>query len=204
MKPYVRMTGKVAPLPRSDVDTDQIIPARHLKRVVRTGYGDVLFEGLRRTATGHVDATFVLNQQRYRDATILATGSNFGCGSSREHAVWALLDYGFRTVIAPSFADIFRNNCYQNGVLPVTLVPSVVEQISNYATHDDEYRLTVDLDTSSVSDTRGLAERFDIDPFPRKCLFEGLDPIDLTLRHESQIQAFEVARGIAAHTHGGH
>ena len=196
MKPYTRVTGKVVPLFRSDIDTDQIIPARHLKRVVRTGYAQFLFESWRFTPTGEPNRDFVLNRPRYRHAPVLAAGPNFGCGSSREHAAWALLDYGFRTVIAPSFADIFRENCYQNGILAVTLPPHLVRHIVEHAEHDEEYRVTVDLDTCSVSDTQGMSQGFAIDPFSRECLLEGLDSIDLTLRHDQDIQAFEVARGL--------
>ncbi len=196
MRPYTHVSDKVAPLFRPDIDTDQIVPARHLKRVVRTGYGQFLFESWRFTPTGEADPSFVLNAPRYRHASVLVTGPNFGCGSSREHAVWALLDYGFRTIIAPSFADIFRSNCYQNGILPVTLPPQVVRQIVEHAEHDEEYRITVDLQSCSVSDTQGMSQQLTIDPFSRECLLEGLDPIDLTLRHDQDIQAFEVARGL--------
>ncbi len=204
MKPYTRVTDKVVPLPRTDVDTDQIIPARHLNRVVRTGYGPVLFESWRFTPTGDPRPDCVLNDPRYRGATILVAGSNFGCGSSREHAAWALLDYGFRTIIAPSFADIFRHNCYENGILPVTLSASTVRRIVEYAENDDRYRVTTDLKSCTVSDTRGLSQRFAIDPFLRKCLLEGLDPLDLTLRHEGKILAYEIAHGILTNTNGAH
>ena len=206
MKRYTRVTAKVVPLPRSDVDTDQIIPARHLQRLVRTGYGQFLFESWRITPTGDISPDFVLNHPQYSDAAILAAGANFGCGSSREHAVWALFDYGFRTIIAPSFADIFRNNCYQNGILPVTLPASVVQQIIERAESDHEYRVTVDLRSCTVSDSRGVSQPFAIDPFPRECLLEGLDPIDITLRQEREIQAYETAQGImtATNTNGAH
>ena len=196
MRPYTRVSGKVVPLFRPDIDTDQIIPAQHLKRVVRTGYGQFLFESWRFTPTGEPNADFVLNYPRYRHASVLAAGPNFGCGSSREHAAWALLDYGFRTVVAPSFADIFRNNCYQNGILPVTLSPDTVQQIVEHAERDEDYRITVDLQACSVSDTQSLSQRFAIDPFSRECLLEGLDSIDLTLQHDQEIRAFEVARGL--------
>lgn len=200
MKRYTRVTAKVVPLPRADVDTDQIIPAQHLKRLVRTGYGQFLFESWRFTPTGDISPDFVLNHPQYSDAVILATGANFGCGSSREHAVWALLDYGFRTIIAPSFADIFRDNCYRNGILPVTLPAPVMQRIIERAESDNEYRVTVDLCSCTVSDSCGMSQPFAIDPFPRECLLEGLDPIALTLRHEREIQAYETARGITTTT----
>ncbi len=204
MKSYTRVRDRVVPLFRSDINTDQIIPARHLKRVVRTGYGQFLFESWRFTPLGEPHPDFVLNLRRYRDASILVTGPNFGCGSSREHAAWALHEYGFRTIIAPSFADIFRTNCYQNGILPVVLSPRDVRHIVEHAERHDEYRVTVDLHTCSVRDTMGMSQGFAIDAFSRDCLLEGLDPIDLTLRHDEEIQAFEVARGIKTKSIGAH
>ena len=201
MKRYTRVTAKVVPLPRSDVDTDQIIPARHLKRLVRTGYGQFLFESWRFTPTGDISPDFVLNHPQYSDATILAAGANFGCGSSREHAVWALLDYGFRAIIAPSFGDTFRNNCYQNGILPVTLPGPVVQRIMDCAEHDNEYRVTVDLDTCNVRDTNGMTQDFTIDLFRKQRLLDGLDDINLTLHHEREIEAYETAHGIITTTH---
>jgi len=197
MKPYTLVTGRVAPLPRSDIDTDQIIPARHLSRIERSGYGQFLFEGWRISESGDPDPTFVLNDQRFRRATVLATGPNFGCGSSREHAVWALLDYGFRTVIASSFADIFRNNCYQNGVLPVALPDSAVRRIMTRAASDGTYQVTVDLHACRVTDTVDLAEGFHVDPFRRECLLAGADDIDITLRHVTAIEAYERDHGLA-------
>ncbi len=200
MKRYTRVTDKVVPLPRSDIDTDQIIPATHLKRVERTGYGQFLFQRWRTAASGEPDPEFPLNDPQFRSATILASGANFGCGSSREHAVWALLDYGFRTIVAPSFADIFRNNCYQNGVLPVTLAAPVVERILENAAADDAYRLTVDLTALRVSDTKGLSIPFAIDLFYRDSLLNGLDAIDLTLQHVEAIEAYERAHGLTRPT----
>lgn len=196
MKRYIRVTGIVAPLERADVDTDQIIPAAHLKRIVRTGYGEFLFESWRVLPTGEPNPEFVLNDARYDGATILVTGPNFGCGSSREHAAWALLDYGFSTVIAPSFADIFQTNCYQNGVLPVVLPRAEVEGILRRAKQDPGYRVTVDLESCTVTDAEGLAVGFEIDPFRRHCLLQGLDGIDLTLQQEDALAAYERARGL--------
>ncbi len=202
MKPYTCVTDKVVPLPRTDVDTDQIIPAEYLKRIGRTGYGQFLFHAWRTTASGEPNPQFVLNDTRYDGATILAAGANFGCGSSREHAAWALLDYGFRAILAPSFGDIFRNNCYQNGILPVTLPGPVVQHIMDFAEHDNEYRVTVDLDMCSVRDTNGMTQDFTIDPFRKQRLLDGLDDIDLTLHHEREIEAYEVAHGIITTTGG--
>jgi 3-isopropylmalate/(R)-2-methylmalate dehydratase small subunit len=178
------------------VDTDQIIPAEYLKRIGRTGYGQFLFQAWRTTASGKPNPQFVLNDARYDGATILATGANFGCGSSREHAAWALLDYGFRTIIAPSFGDTFRNNCYQNGILLVTFPGPVVQRIMDCAEHDNEYRITVDLATCSVRDTNGMKEDFTIDPFRKQRLLDGLDDIDITLQQQSEIEAYEIAHGI--------
>ena len=200
MKPYTCVTDKVVPLPHTDVDTDQIIPAEYLKRVGRTGYGQFLFHAWRTTASGEPNPQFVLNDTRYDGATILAAGPNFGCGSSREHAAWALLDYGFRAIIAPSFGDTFRNNCYQNGILPVTLPGPVVQRIIDCAEHDDEYRVTVDLDACRVRDTNGMTQDFTIDSFRKQRLLDGLDDIDLTLHHEREIEAYEVAHGIITTT----
>jgi 3-isopropylmalate/(R)-2-methylmalate dehydratase small subunit len=185
MKPFHIERGIVAPLPRTDVDTDQIIPKQFLKRIERTGFGESLFHDWRS------DPEFVLNAPRYRDATILVTGRNFGCGSSREHAAWALLDHGFRAIVAPSFADIFATNAAANGILLITLASSIVEEITRRATIVDRYELTIDLERSEVRDDHALSYGFEIDPFRRHRLLNGLDAIELTLRFEAQIAAYE-------------
>jgi 3-isopropylmalate/(R)-2-methylmalate dehydratase small subunit len=191
MQPFRKHIGKVAPLHRANVDTDQIIPKQFLKRIEKTGFGEFLFNDWRRRADGAPDPAFPLNQPRYSDASILVAGKNFGCGSSREHAVWALADFGFRAVIAPSFADIFANNCVKNGVLTVVLSEEQVEQIARRASEEQNYQLTVDLESCVVEDRTGLSTRFHIDEFTRHCLLEGLDDIGLTLQHEKDIDAYE-------------
>jgi 3-isopropylmalate/(R)-2-methylmalate dehydratase small subunit len=177
-----------------DVDTDQIIPKQFLKRIEKTGYGDFLFFDWRFAEDGSPLADFILNREPYRSAPILLAGRNFGCGSSREHAAWALAGFGFRTVIAPSFADIFQSNCYQNGILPVTLGEEEVHTLMSRALRTPGHRITVDLETQTVSDNEGFVAAFEIDPFRRRCLLEGLDDIGLTLQHLDQILAFEKAR----------
>jgi 3-isopropylmalate/(R)-2-methylmalate dehydratase small subunit len=191
MKPFRKHTGSVVPLDRANVDTDQIIPKQFLKRIERTGFGQFLFYDWRFTPDGELEESFVLNEQRYRGASILVTGKNFGCGSSREHAPWALADYGFRAIIAPSFADIFANNCMKNGLLPVTLSEHDVSAIIERARADAGYELTVDLQKRNVTDSNGLDAAFAIDDFQRHCLLEGLDDIGLTLLHEAEIAEFE-------------
>lgn len=191
MEPFRTHTGMVVPLDRANIDTDQIIPKQFLKRIERTGFGEFLFYDWRFRPGGEVEGLFVLNEPRYRGASILVTGKNFGCGSSREHAPWALADYGFRAIIAPSFADIFANNCMKNGLLPVTLLEHEVAAIIEQARSNEIYELTVDLEKRSVTDGRGLSAAFAIDDFQRQCLLEGLDDIDLTLLHESDIVEFE-------------
>ena len=193
MTPFRSHTGIVAPLDRPNVDTDQIIPKQFLKRIERTGFGNFLFNDWRFQQNGEPIATFVLNQPRYREASILVAGKNFGCGSSREHAPWALGDYGFRAIIAPSFADIFANNCMKNGLLPLTLTEEEVAQIIGNAQSIEPYELTVDLERRTVTDARGFSASFAIDDFQRHCLLEGLDDIGLTLLHEADIAAFEQA-----------
>ena len=183
--------GVVAPLDRLDVDTDQIIPKQFLKRIERTGYGQYLFHDWRHRPDGTPNPDFVLNRPEYRDATILVAGRNFGCGSSREHAPWALLEYGLRAVISSSFADIFKSNCYQNGLLPVELSEAEVAHVMASAKSDGEYRLTVDLEAQEVRDRDGWRAVFSIDPFRRRCLLDGLDDIALTLQHEERIDAYE-------------
>ncbi|HLG50957.1 MAG TPA: 3-isopropylmalate dehydratase small subunit [Chloroflexota bacterium] len=194
MEPFIRLTGIVAPLDRVNVDTDQIIPKQFLKRVERTGFGQFLFFDWRYLPDGQPNPDFELNHPGYRGATILAAGRNFGCGSSREHAPWALLDYGFRAIIAPSFADIFYNNCFQNGILPVTLPEETVNQIIARAKERPGYQLTVDLERNLVEDSHGLSVPFEINPFRRHCLLHGLDDIGLTLQHEAEIAAYESQR----------
>ena len=194
MKPFRSHKGTVAPLDRANVDTDQIIPKQFLKRIERTGFGEFLFYDWRFLPNGELDSSFVLNEPRYRGASILVAGKNFGCGSSREHAPWALGDYGFRAVIAPSFADIFANNCMKNGLLPVTLDEDEVTEIMESARLVDNYNLTVDLERRTVTDGRGFSALFTIDDFQRHCLMEGLDDIGLTLLHESDIAAYERTR----------
>ncbi|MGA9965659.1 MAG: 3-isopropylmalate dehydratase small subunit [Terriglobales bacterium] len=191
MKPFRIHKGRVAPLHRANVDTDQIIPKQFLKRIERTGFGDFLFFDWRRDADGNHDPSFVLNHPSYAGASVLVAGKNFGCGSSREHAVWALEDFGFRVLIAPSFADIFANNCVKNGVLTVVLNEEEVAEIARRAAEHPDYEITVDLNQCKVHDDHGLSAAFQIDEFTRHCLLEGLDDIGLTLQHESDIAAYE-------------
>ena len=194
MQAFTQLTGLVAPLDRVNVDTDQIIPKQFLKTIKRTGLRDGLFFDWRKRKDGSPDPDFFLNQARYQGATILLTRDNFGCGSSREHAPWALLDQGFRCVIAPSFADIFYNNCFQNGILPVVLKGDEVLSLMNEAAGTPGYTLTVDLGQQTVMTPRGMVCRFDIDPFRKDCLYRGLDSIGLTLQHETAITAYEQRR----------
>ena len=196
MQPFRNHSGLVAPLDRSNVDTDQIIPKQFLKRVERTGFGEFLFYDWRFRPDGEPDANFPLNESRYKGASILVAGKNFGCGSSREHAPWSLADYGFRVIIAPSFADIFANNCLKNGLLPVTLDDAEVAELMRRANQIAGYRATVDLEGKTVSDAHGFAAAFEIDDFQRHCLLEGLDDIGLTLKHEPEIALFESRRPI--------
>ncbi len=189
MEKFGVLTGLVTPLDRANVDTDQIIAKEHLKSIKRTGFADALFGTWRR------DPDFVLNQPRYKGATILLTRKNFGCGSSREHAPWALMDYGFRCVIAPSFADIFFNNCFKNGFLPVVLTEAEVDRLFYEAASFPGFKLTVNLGNQTVSTADGARTmRFEVDPFRKYCLVNGLDEIGLTLRHADKIRAFEARR----------
>jgi 3-isopropylmalate/(R)-2-methylmalate dehydratase small subunit len=194
MQPFTTLTGLVAPLDRLNVDTDQIIPKQYLKTIKRTGLREGLFFDWRSRKDGSPDPDFFINQARYRDATILLTRDNFGCGSSREHAPWALLDQGFRCIIAPSFADIFYNNCFQNGILPVVLTAEEVQTLFRGVTATPGYRLTVDLAAQTVSTQDGMRYRFEVDPFRKDCLFKGLDQIGLSLQHEPAIAAYERRR----------
>ena len=187
-------TGLGAVLDRPNVDTDQIIPKQFLKRVERTGFGEFLFYDWRFLPNGQPDPAFQLNESRYRGASILIAGKNFGCGSSREHAPWALADYGFRAMIAPSFADIFANNCLKNGLLPVVLTDAEVSELTRRAKEIESYQITVDLEKKTVSDAHGFSAAFEIGDFQRYCLLEGLDDIGLTLKHEPEITAYENRR----------
>jgi 3-isopropylmalate/(R)-2-methylmalate dehydratase small subunit len=187
MRPFTVHTGRAMPLDRADVDTDQIIPAEYLKRVERSGFGPFLFDSWRS------DPGFVMNQSAYEGSTILVTGPNFGGGSSREHAVWALEDHGFRAIVAPSFADIFRNNCTKVGLLPVELPPATVRSIMDTVLRDPSIEITVDLQRKTVTGP-GIQAAFEMDDFTRWRLLEGLDDIGLTLRHEDAIEAYERSR----------
>ena len=195
MEPFNRLSGVVMPMNRVNVDTDQIIPKQFLKRVERTGFGEFLFFNWRFKDDGTPNQDFVLNQPGYRDAEIIVAGRNFGSGSSREHAPWALGQYGFRVVIAPSFADIFHNNCFQNGLLPIVLPEETVQQIIQNAERDPGYRLHVDLEAERVwDDDEQIVAEFSVEPFRRHCLLNGLDDIGLTLEHDAAIAAFESNR----------
>ena len=200
MEPFAKHTGVVVPLNRVNVDTDQIVPKQFLKRIERTGFGQFLFFDWRFNEDGTPNADFVLNRPGYGGASIFATGRNFGSGSSREHAAWALLDYGFRCVIAPSLADIFQKNCLENGIVPVLLAEDETEGIIAKATAQPGYRITVDLEQCQVTDDDGLRIGFkvhsvpEVHAFRRYCLLNGLDDIGLTLQHEDKVTAFEASR----------
>ena len=197
MEKFTVLTGVAAPLPVINIDTDKIIPARHLKSVERTGFGKFLFEPLRFRPDGSENPDFVLNKPAYRKAQILVAGENFGCGSSREHAPWALLDFGIRCVIATSFADIFYNNCFQNGVLPIKLPAETVALLMDDAQKGANARLTVDLERQIITRPDGSTVSFDIDPFRKHCLLNGLDDIGLTLQKEKAIEGFEAKQRAA-------
>ncbi len=203
MQKFEKLTGLVAPLDRANVDTDAIIPKQYLKSIQRTGFGPALFDSWRYLDPGEPgmdhsrrrpNPDFVLNQSRYRGAQILLTRDNFGCGSSREHAPWALMDYGFRVIIAPSYADIFYNNSFKNGLLPIVLEHEVVNRLFEDTVAMPGYRLTVDLATQSVTTPSGAVFRFEIDAFRKHCLLNGLDDIGLTLQHVDEIRAYEARR----------
>jgi 3-isopropylmalate/(R)-2-methylmalate dehydratase small subunit len=198
MQPFRKHKGAVVPLYRANIDTDQIIPKQFLKRIEKTGFGEFLFNDWRRSADGVADPSFVLNQPRYSGASVLVAGKNFGCGSSREHAVWALADFGFRAVIAPSFADIFANNCLKNGVLTVALGEGEASDIARKASEIPGYQLAIDLESCTVLDDQGFSAKFPIDEFTRHCLLEGLDDIGLTLQHEAEIAAYEASHPVSA------
>ena len=191
MKPFTVHRGRVAPLDRVNVDTDQIIPKQFLKRIERTGFGQFLFYDWRFGADGKKNGDFVLDEPRYEGASILVAGKNFGCGSSREHAVWALADFGFRAVISSSFADIFANNSTKNGFLTVRLSEDEVAELMQRAQEIDDYQVTIDLEKCEVRDDRGFGAKFSMDEFVRHCLLNGLDDIGLTLQHEAEIVAYE-------------
>ena len=191
MEKFTTLTSLAAPLDRTNVDTDQIIPKQFLKRIERTGYGDFLFFDWRRTASGDPDPSFVLNDPRYKGAQILIAGKNFACGSSREHTAWALSDYGFRVVIAPTFADIFFSNAGKNGIVLARLSETQVEELLSNAGTIPGYQLTVSLQDQTVTDGRGFKASFEIDSFRKYCLLEGLDDIGLTLRHTDALDKFE-------------
>jgi 3-isopropylmalate/(R)-2-methylmalate dehydratase small subunit len=198
MQPFTKHTGLVAPMDRANVDTDQIIPKQFLKRIERTGFGQYLFFDWRFKDDGSDNPEFELNRPEYRGASVLLARKNFGCGSSREHAPWALDDYGFRVVIAPTFADIFYNNCFKNGMLPIVLPEAAVEDLFQRAAKHPGYKLTADLETCKLTDDFGLSLPFEVEAFRRHCLLNGLDDIGLTLQHVEKIAAFEKQRGMAA------
>jgi 3-isopropylmalate/(R)-2-methylmalate dehydratase small subunit len=191
MKPFNLHRGRVAPLDRVNVDTDQIIPKQFLKRIERTGFGQYVFYDWRFGADGKKNPDFVLHDPRYDGASILVAGKNFGCGSSREHAVWALADFGFRAVISASFADIFANNSSKNGFLTVRLTDDEVADLMRNAQEIDDYAVTIDLEQCEVRDEQGFKATFPIDDFVRHCLLNGLDDIGLTLQHDAEIAAYE-------------
>ncbi len=194
MEPFTTLTGIVAPLDRVNVDTDQIIPKQYLKTIHRTGLKEGLFADWKVQPDGTPDPEFFMNQSRFQDATILLTRDNFGCGSSREHAPWALLDYGFRSILAPSFADIFYNNCFQNGILPVVLQTEEIQQLFDAVLSHETFQVTIDLPNQTVSTPSGVLFHFTIDPFRKNCLMEGLDGIGLTLKREAAITSYEQRR----------
>ena len=198
MEPFQLLNSNVAPVNRVNVDTDQIIPKQFLKRIERTGFGQFLFNDWRFLEDGTENPEFVLNKETYRDANILVSGRNFGCGSSREHAPWALQDFGFKCIIAPSFADIFFSNCFQNGILPIVLPEETVQEIMENSESDPEYEIIVDLRSQRVWDTNeDVVAEFDIEPFRKHCLLNGLDDIGLTLENELDIQAYESSQSSA-------
>lgn len=198
MEPFAEQKGVVAALDRVNVDTDQIIPKQFLKRIERTGFGQFLFFDWKFLADGSLNPDFELNREEFEGATILLAGANFGCGSSREHAPWSLLDYGFRVIIAPSFADIFFNNCFKNGMLPICLPQAEVDRLFERVEGTRGYQLSIDLERQTITDDHGLILRFEVESFRRDALLRGLDDIGLTLQQEDKIEAFE-ARRRAAH-----
>jgi len=194
MQAFTQLTGLVAPVDRVNVDTDAIIPKQFLKRIERSGFGQFLFFEWRWDEQGNVIQDFSLNQPRYQGASVLLSRANFGCGSSREHAPWAILDYGFQVVIAPSFADIFYNNCFKNGILPIRLSEEQVQDLFERTEKNEGYQLNVDLVNNKLSDNAGLEISFDLDEHRRQFLLQGLDDIGLTLQQEDKISAYEASR----------
>lgn len=207
MEKFTTMTGLVAPMDRSNVDTDAIIPKQFLKSIKRSGFGPNLFDEWRYLDHGEpgmdnskrsLNPDFVLNQDRYKGASVLLARENFGCGSSREHAPWALLDFGFRVIIAPSYADIFFNNCFKNGILPIVLDAQVVDELFQAVAANEGYRLTVDLEAQTITTPEGKSIAFDVEEFRKHCLLNGLDDIGLTLQHVDDIRAYETRRSAEA------
>jgi 3-isopropylmalate/(R)-2-methylmalate dehydratase small subunit len=198
MKPFTKHTGKVVAMGRGNVDTDQIIPKQFLKRIERTGFGEFLFWDWSRNPDGSVIADFELNRPEAKGASVLLARQNFGCGSSREHAPWALEDWGFRVIVAPSYADIFYNNCFKNGMLPIVLSEAQVEDLFQRAAKHPGYQLTADLESKTLTDDYGLSVPFEVEEFRRHCLLHGLDDIGLTLVHQEKIAEYERAHGVAS------
>ena len=194
MEKFIRLSGVAAPLNMMNIDTDMIIPKLHLRTIKRTGLGKVVFDELRFHTDGSEKPDFILNQEPYRSAQILIAGDNFGCGSSREHAPWALLDYGIRCIISTSFADIFYNNCFKNGILPIAVAPDELDLLMTDAADRDNPVFTVDLEAKAITRPQGATLRFHIDDFRRDCLLNGLDDIGLTLQNVDKIDAFEHAQ----------
>ena len=207
MEKFEKMTGRVAPMDRSNVDTDAIIPKQFLKSIKRSGFGPNLFDEWRYLDHGEpgmdnsgrpLNPDFVLNQPRYSGASVLLARENFGCGSSREHAPWALLDFGFRVIIAPSYADIFFNNCFKNGILPIVLDAQTVDSLFQAVAVNEGYQLTVDLEAQTITTPEGESIAFEVEEFRKHCLLNGLDDIGLTLQHVDDIRAYETRRGAEA------
>jgi 3-isopropylmalate/(R)-2-methylmalate dehydratase small subunit len=194
MEPFKTLTAIAAPLPMINVDTDMIIPKQFLKTIKRTGLGAALFHEMRTNQDGSENPDFVLNKSAYKKAKILVAGANFGCGSSREHAPWALLDFGFRVVCAPSFADIFYNNCFKNGILPIALPKDIIDKLMDDAERGANAVITIDLEKQEIRGPDGGMAKFEIDPFRKQCLMNGWDDIDLTLRNEAKISDYESRR----------
>ncbi len=198
MEPFIKHTGRIVVMNRANVDTDQIIPKQFLKRIERTGFGEFLFHDWRRHEDGSDHPDFELNQDHAEGASVLIARRNFGSGSSREHAVWAIADYGFRVLLAPSFADIFHGNCFQNGILPIILPEEIIEDLFQRAEATPGFELTIDLEHKKITDGHGLELDFHVDPHRRDCLLAGLDDIGLTLEHEDAINNYEAQHGITS------
>jgi len=197
MQAFIKHSGRVAPLDRANVDTDAIIPKQFLKRIERSGFGQFLFYDWRFLDNGEPNPEFELNKAKYKGASILLARQNFGCGSSREHAPWSLLDYGFKVIIAPSFADIFYNNCFKNGILPIVLCEEQIEELFCKTAQEENYQLCIDLEQQKLSDNSGIEYPFEVDSFRRYLLLNGLDDIGLSLLQEDKILAYEQARGLS-------